>query len=87
MLSCEPRLIIIDDLHLIDLGHRSELEVSNHLKSLANQMPATFVYVGVQPQEKRFFDEGRLGEHAAYTQTFRHRIQRKIRATAGRRVG
>ena len=50
-------------------------------------MPATFVYVGVQLQEKRFFDEGRLGEHAAYAQTFRHRIQRKIRATAGQRIG
>ena len=87
VLSCETRLIIVDDVHLIDFGHRSGLEVSNHLKSLANEMPATFVYVDVQLQEKRFFDEGRLGEHAAYTQTFRHRIQRKIRATAGQRVG
>ncbi len=71
VISCDTRLVIIDDVHFIDFAHRNGLEVSNHLKSLANEMPVTFIYVGVQLREKRFFDEGRLGEQAAYAQTSR----------------
>lgn len=43
--ACETRLIIIDDIHFIDFKHRNGLEVSNHLKSLANALPVTFLYV------------------------------------------
>ncbi len=71
VISCDTRLIIIDDVHFIDFAHRNGVEVSNHLKGLANEMPVTFIYVGVQLREKRFFDEGRLGEQAAYAQTSR----------------
>ncbi|MFC9836445.1 AAA family ATPase [Rhodococcus sp. NPDC127530] len=69
--SCETRLVVLDDLHFVDFKHRNGIEVSNHLKGLANEMAATFVYVGVQLTEKRFFDEGQLGEQAAYAQTSR----------------
>ena len=69
--SCETRLIVIDDLHFVDFKHRHGEEVSNHLKWLANELPVTFIYVGVQLREKRFFDEGLLGETAAYAQTSR----------------
>ncbi len=69
--SCETRLIVIDDLHFVDFRHRSGMEVSNHLKGLANEMPTTFIYVGVGLRERRFFDEGMLGEQAAYAQTSR----------------
>jgi hypothetical protein len=69
--SCQTRLIVIDDLHFIDFRHRNGVDVSNHLKGLANEMAATFIYVGVQLREKRFFDEGLVGEQAAYAQTSR----------------
>lgn len=69
--SCATRLIIIDDLHFVNFQHRSGIEVSNHLKGLANEMPVTFVFVGVKLAEKRFFDEGQVGEQAAYAQTSR----------------
>ncbi|GAB96619.1 hypothetical protein BJY21_001184 [Kineosphaera limosa] len=69
--SCQTQLIIIDDLHFIDFRHRNGMEVSNHLKGLANEMPVTFVYVGVRLREKRFFDEGLIGEDAAFAQTSR----------------
>jgi len=58
--SCETQLMVIDDLHFIDFRHRNGMEVSNHLKGRANEMPVTFIYVGVRLQEKRFFDEGML---------------------------
>jgi len=69
--SCQTRLIVIDDLHFIDFRHRHGSEVSNHLKGLANEMAVTFIYVGVKLREKRFFDEGLMGEQAAYAQTSR----------------
>lgn len=69
--SCETQLIVIDDLHFIDFRHRNGQEVSNHLKGLANEMPATFIYVGVRLREKRFFDEGILGPDAVFAQTSR----------------
>jgi len=64
-------VIVIDDLHFIDFRHRHGAEVSNHLKGLANEMAATFIYVGVKLREKRFFDEGLIGEQVAYAQTSR----------------
>lgn len=69
--SCQTRLIVIDDLHFIDFRHRNGIEVSNHLKGLANVLPVAFLYVGVNLQAKRFFDEGMAGEEAAYAQTSR----------------
>ncbi|GAA3684770.1 TniB protein [Yimella lutea] len=69
--SCETQLIIIDDIHFIDFKHRNGRDVSNHLKGLANEMPVTFIYVGVRLTEKRFFDEGLIGEDASYAQTSR----------------
>ena len=71
VVSCETRLIVLDDLHFVDFKHRHGEEVSNHLKWLANELPVTFVFVGVQLSEKRFFDEGQLGESSAYAQTSR----------------
>lgn len=71
VVSCQTRLIIIDELHFVDFRHRRGVEVSNHLKSLANEMPATFVYVGVGLQERKFFDEGLIGDSAALAQTAR----------------
>ena len=69
--SCHTRLIIIDDLHFIDFRHRNGIEVSNHLKSLANALPVTFVFVGVNLQARDFFDEGLHGEQSIYAQTSR----------------
>jgi hypothetical protein len=71
VLSCDTRLGIIDDLHFIDLNRRDGVEVSNHLKWLANELPVTFVYAGVGLAERRLFAEGLAGESAALAQTAR----------------
>jgi hypothetical protein len=76
--SCETQLIVIDDLHFIDFKHRHGMEVSNHLKGLANEMAATFVYVGVRLREQRFFDEGLIGEDAAFAQTSRRATRAEV---------
>src|SRR5699024_10897704 len=56
--AAETRLIILDDLHFINFNHRNGMDLSNHLKWLGNEMPATFIYVGVGLSQKQFFDEG-----------------------------
>lgn len=80
VLSCQTKMIIIDDLHFIDFKHRNGMDVSNHLKWLANEMPVTFVYTGVNLTEKRFFDEGLLGEQTAYAQTSRRATRCAVEA-------
>lgn len=69
--EAETRLIILDDLHFIDFKHRNGAALSNHLKWLANEMAATFIYVGVGLSRKQFFDEGLHPTEAAYAQTSR----------------
>lgn len=69
--ACETRLVVIDDVHFIDQHHRIGREVSDHLKSLANEVPATFFFVGVGLREQEFFSEGRIGADAALAQTSR----------------
>lgn len=71
VLSCDTRLVVIDDLHFVNPAHKDGIEVANHLKWLANELPVTFIYVGVGLAERRFFAEGLLGERAALAQTAR----------------
>jgi hypothetical protein len=71
VLSCHTRLGIIDEIHFIDPGRKDGLAVSNHLKWLANELPVTFLYVGVGLAERRLFAEGLAGDNAALAQTAR----------------
>lgn len=71
VLGCDTRVGIIDDVHFINPAHRDGLDVSNHLKWLANELPVTFIYAGVGLAERRVFAEGLFGEHAALAQTAR----------------
>ncbi|MFF9641008.1 TniB family NTP-binding protein [Kitasatospora aureofaciens] len=71
VLSCETRVGIIDDIHFIDLARRDGLAVSNHLKWLANELPVTFIYVGVGLAERRFFADGLTGKNTVLAQTAR----------------
>lgn len=72
VLSCQTRIGIIDfTVHFIDPRRKDGLDVSNHLKWLANELPVTFIYTGVGLAERRFFAEGLTGENAALAQTAR----------------
>jgi hypothetical protein len=58
VLRCDTRLIIIDDIHFLNLNRRDGREVSNTLKSLANDFPSTFIFLGVGVESRGLFDEG-----------------------------
>jgi hypothetical protein len=71
VLSCQTRLGIVDDVHFINPRRKDGLDVSNHLKWLANELPVTFLYVGVGLAERNFFAEGLAGHNIVLAQTAR----------------
>jgi hypothetical protein len=71
VLSCQTRLIIIDDVHFLDMNRRDGREVANHFKWLASQFPVTFLFVGVGILERQLLSEGLCPADAALAQTAR----------------
>lgn len=71
VLSCETRVGVIDDLHFVDPNRRDGIDVANHLKWLANELPVTFLFAGVGLAERRLFAEGLSGDSAVMAQTAR----------------
>lgn len=67
----DTRLVIIDDLHFLNMRTNDSVQVANQLKWLANEYDATFVFAGVALRESGLLKEGRSGEDAALAQTFR----------------
>ena len=56
---CETSLIIIDDLHYLDMSRDDDRKVNDHLKMLMNETSVTFVCAGVNLLETNlFFTEG-----------------------------
>jgi len=71
VVNCKTRLIIVDDVHFLDISSRDGREVANHFKWLANVFPVTFLFVGVGLRARGLLDEGLTGADAAYSQTAR----------------
>lgn len=67
----DTRLVIIDDLHFLNMRTRDGVEVANQLKWLSNEYAATFLFAGVALRERGLVGEGAEGEAAAMAQTFR----------------
>lgn len=47
VLSCETRLLIIDDLHFLHWQRNGGVEISNHFKYIANEFPLTLLSIGI----------------------------------------
>ena len=62
---CGTSLIVIDDIHLLELRREADRDANNHLKRLANDLQATFVYAGVGLSHGGFMHEGLYGADAA----------------------
>jgi hypothetical protein len=71
ILSCETKLIIVDDVHFLNMRRRDSIEMSNHFKWLANEFPVTFLFIGVGLQDRGLVSEGLTGTSAAMAQTAR----------------
>ena len=62
ILSCETKLIIVDDVHFLDMRRQDDRAVANHFKSLASIFPVTFLHVGVGLEARGLLDEGLINE-------------------------
>ncbi len=71
VVNCKTRLVIVDDVHFLDISRRDGREVANHFKWLANVFPVTFLFVGVGLRARGLLDEGLAGADAAFSQTAR----------------
>ncbi|MFI9077576.1 TniB family NTP-binding protein [Streptomyces sioyaensis] len=60
-------LVIIDDVHFLDLSAREGRVVNDHLKYIANETAATFVYTGVELKKSGLFLEGQATSRATQT--------------------
>ena len=69
-LDSATRLIIVDDVHFLDMKRQDGREVANHFKWLANEFAATFLFVGVGIAERGLLTEG-LSTRVQYAQTAR----------------
>jgi hypothetical protein len=65
---CRTSLIVIDDIHLLELRREADRDANNHLKRLANDLQATFLYSGVGLSHGGFMHEGLCGADAALAQ-------------------
>lgn len=68
---CQTRLIIIDDVHFLNINSKDGREVANHFKWLANEFPATFLFVGVGLNEHGLLNEGLIPGRQELAQTAR----------------
>jgi hypothetical protein len=71
VLTCQVRLLIVDDLHFLRWRDRTGVEVSNHFKYVANEFPVTLLFVGVGLQARGLFSEGSDYADAVLAQTGR----------------
>ncbi len=70
-LDSMTRLIVVDDVHFLDMNRRDGREVANHFKWLANEFAATFLFVGVGIAERGLLSEGLSPLRVQYAQTAR----------------
>ena len=72
---CCTSLVILDDIHFLNLRTESHREVNDHLKSLANSLNATFLYAGIAVEKTGLLSEGKSGESASASQTRRRFVR------------
>ncbi len=68
MISCETRLLIIDEMHFLHWGNRQGVEVSNQCKSIANDFPLTLIFIGIGLGEHGLYSEGMSPKDAIIAQ-------------------
>ena len=79
VLLCDVRLLIVDDLHFLRWRVSSGVEISNHLKYIANEFPVTLLLIGVGLEAGGLLSEGRSYSDAVLAQTGRRTTVLDIR--------
>jgi hypothetical protein len=61
VLSCQTRLLIIDDIHFLK-QRTTSVEISNQFKYISNEFPLTIVFIGIDLRQRGFYSDGRCFE-------------------------
>ena len=90
MLSCEVRLLVLDDLHFLRWRKTNGIEVSNHLKWIANEFPVTLAVDRRRPRREGPVQRRQRRDDTALAQTGRRTTRLGMRpftieTEAGRR--
>lgn len=80
VLSCQTKLLIVDDLHFLQWRNTAGVAISNHFKYIANECPVTMIFIGVGLSARGIFSEGASYEDAVIAQTGRRTTKLDIRA-------
>lgn len=59
---CRTELVLIDDVHHLDLRFRQNIEASDMLKQLSERCGGTFIYAGIAVEETGLLDGTREGQ-------------------------
>nr|WP_081490076.1 TniB family NTP-binding protein [Mycobacterium sp. MOTT36Y] len=57
VLSCQTRLLIVDDLHFLKVRTTSQ-EISNQFKYISNEFPLTIVFIGIGLRQRGLYSDG-----------------------------
>ncbi len=79
VLTCETRVLVVDDLHFLRWRNSSGVAISNHFKYIANEFPVTLIFVGIGLAARGLFSEGSSYEDAVQAQTGRRTTQLGMR--------
>ena len=59
-LSCESRLLLVDDLQFLQFRSTQGAKLSNQFKSIANEFPVMILFIGHELQAKGLYDDPQL---------------------------
>lgn len=79
-MACGTGLFILDDIHNLHRGNKSAESVNDLIKELANLIPATFVYAGINCEESILLMDSRTAGKGRFTQTQYRFALHKVRA-------
>jgi hypothetical protein len=68
VLSMHTTVMVIDDIHFLDVRRRDAKAMANHLKFLSNAFPVTLVYIGVGVTARGILHEGLTPAETLYAQ-------------------
>lgn len=71
VLTCRTKVIVIDDIHFLNMNRHDHREVINHLKHLSSTLPVVFVFVGVGIDRSGLLREGLVHESEEQAQVAR----------------
>ena len=71
VMSCQTRLLIVDDIHFLKTRFKDGRDVSDQFKHIVNEFPVTLVSIGVGLTERGIFAENASSADVALAQTLR----------------